>query len=96
MGAVEALTVKLSERAFKPIFLRFVEWARAAPPPGALPCISLVWTRSPNGLQHRSGQCASRGSQQVVNFSSTLLQDQTACARLPAVGRWCSLRLQRR
>jgi BP28CT (NUC211) domain len=34
VGAVGALTVKLSERAFKPIFLRFVEWARAAPPPG--------------------------------------------------------------
>ena len=29
-----ALTVKLSDRAFKPLFLRFVEWARAALPPG--------------------------------------------------------------
>lgn len=36
VAALEALTVKLSERTFKPLFLRFVEWARASLPAGAL------------------------------------------------------------
>lgn len=40
MKALQALTVKLSERAFKPLFLRFVEWARANPPPGASRCVT--------------------------------------------------------
>ena len=40
VAALEALTVKLSERAFKPLFLRLVEWARATLPaaPGAPFC----------------------------------------------------------
>ncbi len=33
--SLEALTVKLSERSFKPLFLRLVDWARAAVPPAA-------------------------------------------------------------
>lgn len=35
VAALEALTVKLSERAFKPLFLRLVEWARATLPAAA-------------------------------------------------------------
>lgn len=31
VAALESLTLKLNERIFKPLFLRFVEWARAAP-----------------------------------------------------------------
>lgn len=40
VAALESLTVKLSERAFKPLFLRLVEWARATLPaaPGAPIC----------------------------------------------------------
>lgn len=34
VGALQALTVKLSERAFKPLFLRLIDWARATLPPG--------------------------------------------------------------
>lgn len=59
MKALEALTVKLSERAFKPLFLRFVEWARAAPPVGNLRLAScLLEPHFGSALQHLCTPCA--------------------------------------